>query len=58
MTPGFGFGFPVIAGSGTRTDIIRDRFLAQDPKEVIGNDFRVNPEQVEAALRYELTEIP
>lgn len=56
ITPEFGFGFPVIADSGIRTDIIRERFLAQDPIDVIAKDFHVNPDQVEAALRYELTE--
>ncbi len=54
VSPHFGYGFPVIAGSGVRTEIIRERYVANDPIDVIAKDFRLEPISVEAALRFEL----
>ena len=52
--PHFGYGFPVVAGSGVRTEIIRERYVANDPIDVIAKDFRLDPILVEAALLFEL----
>ncbi len=56
VSPHFGYGFPVIAGSGVRTEILRERYVANDPIDLIAQDFRLDPLAVEAALRYELQE--
>ena len=56
VSPYFGYGFPVIAGYGVRTEIIRERYVANDPIDVIAKDFRLSPLLVEAALRFELEE--
>ncbi len=56
VSPDFGYGFSVIAGSGVRTEIIHGRYVANDPIDVIAKDFRLNPASVEAALRFELQE--
>lgn len=54
VSPDYGFGFPVIAPNGVRTEILRERFLAHDPISIIAEDFRMDPPLVEAALRFEL----
>lgn len=37
-----------------RTEIIRERYVANDPIDVIAKDFRLDPILVEAALLFEL----
>lgn len=54
VDPDYGFGLPVIAGSGVRTEIVAERSRAGDTLEEIAYDFGVEIPQVEAALRYEL----
>ena len=53
VDPDYGFGLPVIAGSGVRTEIIAERHRAGDTDEEIAYDFGVEVPQIEAALRYE-----
>lgn len=54
VDPDYGFGFPVVAGSGVRTEIIAERARAGDDKEEIAYDFGVSVPGIEDALRYEL----
>jgi uncharacterized protein (DUF433 family) len=53
IDPDYGFGLPVIEGTGVRTEIIAERNRAGDSTEEITYDFGVSPEQIEDALRYE-----
>ncbi len=53
IDPDYGFGLPVIEGTGIRTEIIAERNRAGDSIEEITYDFSVNAEQIEDALRYE-----
>lgn len=53
VDPDYGFGFPVIAGSGIRTEIILERFRAGDLHSVIAEDFNITPAEVERALQFE-----
>lgn len=56
VSPDIGFGFPVVAGTGVRTEIVRERFSAGDAIEVIADDFGLDVGAVEDALRFELRE--
>jgi uncharacterized protein (DUF433 family) len=53
IDPEFGFGLPVIAGSGVRTEIIYERVRAGDLPEVIAGDFNVSPLEVHRAIQFE-----
>jgi uncharacterized protein (DUF433 family) len=54
VDPEYGYGFPVVANSGVRTEIIRERFQAGDLEEQIARDFNLDPIAVERALQFEL----
>ncbi|MCC7371248.1 MAG: DUF433 domain-containing protein [Chloroflexi bacterium] len=54
IDPAYGYGLPVVKGSGIRTEIIRERSLAGDSNEQIAQDFSLNPKEVERALQFEL----
>lgn len=54
VDPAYGFGFPVIVGSGVRTEIISERFEAGDLPDQIARDFNLAPLEVERALQFEL----
>lgn len=54
IDPEYGFGFPVVAKSGVRTEIILERFRAGDLKEQISADFNIEQVHVERALQFEL----
>jgi uncharacterized protein (DUF433 family) len=54
VDPDYGFGLPVIAGTGVRTEIIAERKRAGDRTEEITYDFGVTPDQIEDALRWEM----
>lgn len=56
VDPDYGFGLPVIEGSGVRTETIAERHRAGDTKDEIAYDFGVKVPQVEDALRYEIPE--
>jgi uncharacterized protein (DUF433 family) len=53
VDPDYGFGLPVIAGTGIRTEIIAERTRAGDGTEEIIYDFGVTSRQIEDALRWE-----
>ena len=54
VDPEYGYGLPVVANSGVRTEIIRERSLAGDLNEQIARDFNLCVEEVERALQFEL----
>jgi uncharacterized protein (DUF433 family) len=54
VDPDYGFGLPVIAGTGIRTEIIAERKRAGDSTKEITYDFGVTPDQIEDALRWEM----
>jgi uncharacterized protein (DUF433 family) len=54
VDPEYGFGLPVIAGSGVRTEIIRERFSVGDSISQIATDFNIGQDEVESALQFEL----
>jgi uncharacterized protein (DUF433 family) len=54
IDPDYGFGLPVIEGTGTRTEIIAERYRAGDSTEEITYDFAVTPDQIQDALRWEM----
>lgn len=53
LNPEIAFGLPNIAG--VRTEIIRGRFMAGESVQVMAEDFGLATNEVETALRYELT---
>lgn len=54
VDPDYGFGLPVIAGTGVRTEIIAERKRAGDSTEEITYDFGITSNQIEDALRWEM----
>ena len=53
LDPDYGFGQPVIEGSGVRTEIIIERVRAGDLPDEIAADFNVTSLQVHRAIQYE-----
>ncbi len=53
VDPDYGFGLPVVAGSGVRTEVIAEQYDAGDSMEHIAYDFNVTAEQIEGALELE-----
>jgi uncharacterized protein (DUF433 family) len=53
VDPAYGFGLPVVAGTGVRTESIQERALAGDRLDQIAADFGLAREAVAAALRFE-----
>jgi uncharacterized protein (DUF433 family) len=53
VDPDYGFGSPVIVGSGLRTELVGERREVGDPPEIIAYDFSLTPEQVASALKME-----
>jgi uncharacterized protein (DUF433 family) len=54
LDPEYGHGLPVVAGSGVRTEIIRERAEAGDLIQQIASDFHLDCIDVERALQFEL----
>lgn len=54
VDPDYGFGLPVIEGTGIRTEIVAERHKAGDSVEEISYDFSITSEQIEDALRWEI----
>jgi uncharacterized protein (DUF433 family) len=57
VDPDYGFGLPVVAGSGVRTEIVLERFRAGDRRDEIARDFNLTPDQVERALQFEVARL-
>ncbi len=53
VDPEYGFGLPVVVGSGVRTEIIAEQYAAGDKIKHIAYDFSVTPEQIQGALKLE-----
>jgi uncharacterized protein (DUF433 family) len=53
VDPEYGFGSPVIVGSGLRTELVAERRDAGDPPNIIAYDFSLTPRQIESALKME-----
>ena len=54
VDPDYGYGLPVVRGSGVRTEIIRERAQAGDLSDEIARDFNLSREEVDRALQFEL----
>jgi uncharacterized protein (DUF433 family) len=54
VDPDYGFGFPVVADTGVRTEIILERFQAGDLNDQIAEDFNITTLEVQRALQFEL----
>jgi uncharacterized protein (DUF433 family) len=54
VDPDYGFGLPVVEGTGVRTEIIAERHRAGDSAAEIAYDFDVTPKQINDALRWEM----
>jgi uncharacterized protein (DUF433 family) len=54
VDPEYGFGLPVVTGSGVRIEIIAERVRAGDLPKEIADDFNLTDEEVGAALQFEL----
>lgn len=55
VDPDYGFGLPVVEGTGVRTEIIAERHRAGDSTDEIAYDFDVTREQIDDALRWEMS---
>jgi uncharacterized protein (DUF433 family) len=53
VNPRIGFGFPVLATCGVRTEEVLERFLADERPEEIAEDFGAKVEEVLEAIRWE-----
>lgn len=53
VDPDYGFGLPVVAGAGVRTETIAEQYNAGDKIEHIAYDFSVTPEQIQGAVEFE-----
>ncbi len=54
VDPRISFGRPVIAGTSVRTDVIASRLKAGESVQDLAEDYRVEVDQIEEAIRYEL----
>src|SRR5215212_3236216 len=54
VDPNYGFGLPVVEGTGVRTEIIAERHRAGDSTDEIVYDFDVSTKQIKDALRWEM----
>jgi uncharacterized protein (DUF433 family) len=54
VDPDYGYGLPVVARSGVRTEIILERFRAGDLEAQIVEDFNLDRIEVGRALQFEL----
>jgi uncharacterized protein (DUF433 family) len=53
VDPDYGFGLPVVAGSGVRTEIIYERMKVGDLPEQIAEDFNLTSVDVSRAIQFE-----
>ncbi|MEO7035948.1 MAG: DUF433 domain-containing protein [Polyangiaceae bacterium] len=56
IDPDFGFGKPVIAGTGIRTSAVVDRYMAGESMTALAEDYRLDPSLVEDAIRAQMRE--
>lgn len=53
IDPRLSFGRPVLAGTTVPTEILGERFRAGDSIQDLARDYRLRPDQVEVAIRWE-----
>ena len=53
IDPQVSFGRPVLTGTGIRTEIVFERFLAGEKPADLANDYGRPEEEIDEALRYE-----
>ena len=53
VDPDYGFGLPVVAGSGVRTEIIYEQAQALESDVTIADDFNITLEDVRDAVQFE-----
>jgi uncharacterized protein (DUF433 family) len=53
VDPGYGWGLPVVAGSGVRTEILYERLDVGESIATIASGFNVTTVDVEHALEFE-----
>jgi uncharacterized protein (DUF433 family) len=53
INPAVGFGKPVIAGTGISTAVVASRFNARESIDDLASEYRVEPQQIEEAIRWE-----
>ncbi|MEO8903098.1 MAG: DUF433 domain-containing protein [Polyangiaceae bacterium] len=56
IDPEFGFGKPVVAGTGIWTSVITSRYMAGESTADLAEDYRLEPSKVEDAIRAHLRE--
>jgi uncharacterized protein (DUF433 family) len=54
IDPRLSFGRPVVSGTGIPTEILAERFAAQESIAHLAEDYRLDPSLIEAALQWEL----
>jgi uncharacterized protein (DUF433 family) len=57
VDPNYGFGFPVVAGSGVRTEVVFEQFQGGSALKEIADDFRITDDEAERAVRFEATRL-
>jgi uncharacterized protein (DUF433 family) len=55
IDPDFGFGLPVIADSGVRTEIVLEQIEAGVDPASVARDFGISRDDVDYALAFEAT---
>lgn len=58
VDPEYGFGLPVVAGSGVRTEIIYEQVQGFVSQKRIADDFNITLEDVEHAIQFEASRTP
>lgn len=58
VDPDYGFGLPVIQGSGVRTEIVFEQVQALESQESIAYSFNITLEEVEHAIQFEASRTP
>ena len=58
VDPEYGFGLPVVAGSGVRTEIIYEQVQGFVSQHRIADDFNITLEDVEHAIQFEASRTP
>ena len=58
IDPDYGYGLPVIQGSGVRTEIVYEQVQALESQERIAYSFNITLEEVEHAIQFEASRTP
>ena len=58
VDPDYGYGLPVIQGSGVRTEIVYEQVQALESQERIAYSFNITLEEVEHAIQFEASRTP